>query len=87
MNCSELPPTCQLRSLSFGAALQELAGLLTRLQIAQCAPASIDEEDPDRVRLLQLSSSLSPEFVQLAYQIAIHGRVDLPMAPMSMPGS
>ncbi|MGV0976073.1 MAG: DNA polymerase III subunit gamma/tau [Azonexus sp.] len=70
-----------VHSLSFGAALQELAGLLTRLQIAQCAPASIDEEDPDRVRLLQLSSSLSPEFVQLAYQIVIHGRADLPMAP------
>jgi DNA polymerase-3 subunit gamma/tau len=70
-----------LRSLSFGAALQELAGLLTRLQIVQCAPASLDDEDPDRTRLLELASRLSPEFVQLAYQIVIHGRTDLPMAP------
>jgi len=70
-----------MRSLSFGAALQELAGLLTRLQIVQCAPASLDDEDPDRIRLLELASRLSPEFVQLAYQIVIHGRTDLPMAP------
>lgn len=70
-----------LHSLSFGAALQELASLLTRLQIAQSAPASIDEEDPDRARLLELSSSLSGDFVQLAYQIVIHGRAELPLAP------
>jgi len=70
-----------MRSLSFGAALQELAGLLTRLQIVQSAPASLDDEDPDRTRLLGLASRLSPEFVQLAYQIVIHGRADLPMAP------
>ncbi|HEX9195713.1 MAG TPA: DNA polymerase III subunit gamma/tau C-terminal domain-containing protein, partial [Azonexus sp.] len=57
------------------------AGLLTRLQIVQCAPASLDDEDPDRSRLLGLASRLSPEFVQLAYQIVIHGRTDLPMAP------
>jgi len=70
-----------VRSLSFGAALQELASLLTRLQIAQKAPGSIDDQDPDRVRLFDLSAKLSPEFVQLAYQIAIHGRAELPMAP------
>ncbi len=70
-----------MRSLSFGAALQELAALLTRLQIVQSAPASLDDEDPDRTRLLKLASGLSPEFVQLAYQIVINGRADLPMAP------
>ena len=70
-----------VRSLSFGAALQELAALLTRLQIAQKVPASVDDHDPDRVRLFDLAASLSPEFVQLAYQIAIHGRAELPMAP------
>jgi len=70
-----------VRSLSFGVALQELAGLLTRLQIAQCAPDSIDEEDPDRARLQDLAANFSPEFVQLAYQIAIHGRTDLQLSP------
>ena len=70
-----------VRSLSFGAALQELAGLLTRLQIVQRAPASIDEEDPDKVKLLALSSALSAEFIQLAYAIVIHGRAELALAP------
>ncbi|MGA9395742.1 MAG: DNA polymerase III subunit gamma/tau [Azonexus sp.] len=70
-----------VRSLSFGAALQELANLLTSLQIAQCAPASIDDEDPDRARLLQLSAAFSPEFIQLAYQIAVQGRAELSIAP------
>jgi DNA polymerase-3 subunit gamma/tau len=70
-----------LHSLSFGLALQELAGLLTRLQIAQCAPNSLDDEDPDRNRLDGLAARLSPEFVQLAYQIVIHGRAELAMAP------
>jgi DNA polymerase-3 subunit gamma/tau len=70
-----------LRSLSFGAALQDLAGLLTRIQVAQCAPGSLDDDDPDRARVLQLSASLSPEFVQLAYQIVVLGRADLQLSP------
>jgi len=68
-----------LHSLSFGIALQELAGLLTRLQVVQCAPDSLDDEDPDRSRLHGLAARLSPEFVQLAYQIVIHGRAELSM--------
>jgi DNA polymerase-3 subunit gamma/tau len=70
-----------MRSLSFGGALQELAGLLTRLQIAQRATSSVDEDDPDRQRLLDLSQRFSPEFVQLAYQIMLHGRAELGLAP------
>ena len=70
-----------LRSLSFGAALQELAALLTRIQIAQTVPAAIDEDEPERIRLLALASKFSPDFVQLAYQIVLHGRNDLNLAP------
>jgi DNA polymerase III subunit gamma/tau len=70
-----------VRSLSFGAALQELGALLTRIQVAQMAPGSIDDDDPDRARLLGLAEGLSPEFVQLAYQISLHGRAELALAP------
>jgi len=70
-----------VRSLSFSAALQELAGLLTRLQIAQCVPSAIDEDDPECLRLVNLAKQLSPEFVQLAYQISIVGRNELSAAP------
>ena len=70
-----------VRSLSFSAALQELGALLTRLQITQFVPAAIDDDDPDRVRLLALATAFSPEFVQLAYQIVNIGRNELSTAP------
>jgi DNA polymerase-3 subunit gamma/tau len=70
-----------MRSLSFSAALQELAALLTRLQVLQCVPSTIDEEDPDSARLLSLANAISPEFVQLAYQITNIGRHELSAAP------
>ena len=70
-----------IRSLSFSSALQELASLLTRLQIAQCVPGSIDDDDPERERLLELSRGFSAEFVQLAYQIVVIGRNELSTAP------
>lgn len=70
-----------LRSLSFSAALQDLGALLTRLQIAQCVPSAIDDDDPERERLLGLATAFSPEFVQLAYQIALIGRNELSNAP------
>ncbi|MDR2187545.1 MAG: DNA polymerase III subunit gamma/tau [Azonexus sp.] len=69
------------RSLSFAAALQELAALLTRIQVAQCVPAAIDDEEPERERLLAIAAAFAPEFIQLAYQIALVGRSELPAAP------
>ena len=70
-----------VRSLSFAATLQDLAGLLTRLQIVQCVPTALDDDDPDRARLAALSTAFTPEFVQLAYQIVCHGRAELAAAP------
>jgi DNA polymerase-3 subunit gamma/tau len=70
-----------VRSLSFSAALQDLAALLTRLQIAQSVPSAIDDDEPERARLLNLAGALSAEFVQLAYQIVNLGRSELSLAP------
>lgn len=70
-----------MRSLSFSAALQDLAALLTRLQIAQCVPSAIDDDDPEYQRLMHLAGIFSPEFVQLAYQIVVIGRGELGAAP------
>jgi DNA polymerase-3 subunit gamma/tau len=74
------------RSLSFDVALQELASLLTRLQVAQLAPQAVSDDLPERVHLLELADRLDPEFVQLAYQIAVHGRKELPLAPDELSG-
>lgn len=74
------------RSLSFDAALQEMASLFTRIQIAQLAPPAIADDMPERLRLLEVASRLDPEFVHLAYQIAVHGRQELPLAPDEQAG-
>jgi DNA polymerase III subunit gamma/tau len=70
-----------MRSLSFSVALQDLSALLSRLQIAQLVPASIDESEPEREHIFDLASAFSPEFVQLAYQITNIGRRELSIAP------
>lgn len=74
------------RSLSFDAALQELASLFTRLHVAQLAPEAVPDDLPERARMLQIAEQLDPEFVQLAYQIAVHGRKELPLAPDEQSG-
>ena len=74
------------RSLSFSAALQELASLMTRLQIAQFAPAAIADDLPERGRILEFATRFDPEYVQLAYQIAVQGRNELHLAPDEQDG-
>jgi DNA polymerase-3 subunit gamma/tau len=68
------------RSFSFGQALRDLAGLLHRIALAQQADAAGDDvEHADEIR--RLAAAFSPEEVQLDYQIALHGRNDLALAP------
>ena len=73
-------------SLSFGAALNDLASLLARIAMAQATPAALGEEIADRAEVLRLAAALSPEEVQLHYQIAIHGKNDLSYAPDEVTG-
>jgi DNA polymerase-3 subunit gamma/tau len=69
------------RSLSFDSALLELATLLHRIALAQAVPDALDDDIAERGRVLELAKLLDPETVQLYYQIAVHGRRDLPLAP------
>jgi len=68
------------RSLSFDAALQELATQLHRIALVQFAPEAIVDE-AERARLAGYAGRLDAEFLQLCYQIAIKGRSDLSLAP------
>ncbi len=70
----------EARSLSFESALQALASLLHRVALAQLAPAAISDEF-EAARLAPYVEAFDAEFLQLAYQIAIHGRDELPLAP------
>ncbi|MBE9609374.1 DNA polymerase III subunit gamma/tau [Chitinilyticum piscinae] len=69
------------RGLSYDAALQELAHLLHQISLAQLVPAAIADDLPIRDDLLRIAAACSPEDMQLYYQIAIHGRNDLALAP------
>ena len=66
----------------YDRALIELASLLQRLAVRQVVPdRATDEAEPDEPEISRLAGVLSPEDVQLYYQIALGGRRDLPQAP------
>ncbi len=71
----------QGRSLSFDAALADLAGVLLKIAMAQSVPDALEVDLPERERIVALAARLDPEIVQLYYQIALQGRTDLPLAP------
>ncbi len=71
----------QGRSLSFDAALADLASLLLQVALAQSVPEALEDDLPERERIVALGAALDPESVQLYYQIALQGREDLPLAP------
>ncbi|MDO8991336.1 MAG: DNA polymerase III subunit gamma/tau [Sideroxyarcus sp.] len=70
-----------IRSLAFEAALQDLATLLHRIALAQTIPNAIPDDEPERARLLELAQQFTAEEIQLNYQIVIHGRNELNLAP------
>ena len=73
------------RSVSMASALDELAGLFHRIAVAQTVPAAADTL-PDAARVATYARSFTPETVQLAYQICVQGREDLPLAPDEQTG-
>ncbi|AXK40902.1 DNA polymerase III subunit gamma/tau [Crenobacter cavernae] len=68
-------------SVGFDHALAELALLLHQVALAQTVPAALAPDEPERDAIFSLAERLAPEDVQLYYQIAVHGRKDLPLAP------
>ncbi|MBI3095201.1 MAG: DNA polymerase III subunit gamma/tau [Rhodocyclales bacterium] len=76
----EVAKLMDARSLSFDGGLQELATLFHRIALAQFAPEALLDE-AERSRLAPYAQALDAEYLQLAYQIAIHGRDELSLAP------
>ena len=74
------------RSVSFDGAFQELGSLLHQIALAQAQRDAVDLREDLRQRVWDLAKALDPEDVQLYYQIAIHGRQDLPFAPDEFAG-
>jgi DNA polymerase-3 subunit gamma/tau len=69
------------RSLSYSAALQDLAGLLHRVAVRQSVPDALVEDVSDRAALDRFAEAFTPEEIQLDYEIVIRGRAELGLAP------
>nr|VFK31147.1 MAG: DNA polymerase-3 subunit gamma/tau [Candidatus Kentron sp. MB]VFK34640.1 MAG: DNA polymerase-3 subunit gamma/tau [Candidatus Kentron sp. MB]VFK76839.1 MAG: DNA polymerase-3 subunit gamma/tau [Candidatus Kentron sp. MB] len=67
--------------VDFDDALRELLGMLQRIAILQVVPDGFGDAEPDREALAALAREISPEDVQLYYQIGLLGRRDLPLSP------
>jgi DNA polymerase-3 subunit gamma/tau len=69
------------RSLSYNGALQDLGTLLHRIALAQTVPAALPADLPEVADIVRLAAAFGPEEVQLHYQIVVHGRNELALAP------
>ncbi|MGR5449708.1 DNA polymerase III subunit gamma/tau [Vibrio sp. PNB22_3_1] len=61
--------------------LQQLASQLHRVAMYQALPSTLDLAQPDAEKIDLLSKALTPQDVQLYYQIALKGREDLSLSP------
>jgi DNA polymerase-3 subunit gamma/tau len=82
----EITKQMEARSLSFEAALNDLANMLHQIAIAQTVPQSIADDLPERAALINLAQTFNAETVQLYYQIALLGRRDIGLAPDEFAG-
>ena len=69
------------RSLSFDAALQDMGVLLHQIALAQTVPEALADDLPEKARIEALAQVFGTEEIQLYYQIVLHGRKDLYLAP------
>lgn len=69
------------RSLSYNGALQDLGTLLHRIALAQSVPAAVPQDLPELADIVRLAAAFDAQEVQLFYQIAVHGRNEIGLAP------
>jgi DNA polymerase-3 subunit gamma/tau len=80
LSMMQLIDELHLKGIAFEAALAELLHVLHQIALAQVVPTAINEDTPHQQEVLAVAQALSPEDVQLYYQIALHGRRDLSLA-------
>jgi DNA polymerase-3 subunit gamma/tau len=69
------------RSLSLAQAMRDLASLLHRIALAQQVPDAVPDDEAEAADIRRLAGTLAPDEVQLYYQVALHGRNDMHLAP------
>ena len=65
----------------YASLLADLISWLHQLSVVQMVPGAVDENQWEPDVMLDLAGRVSPEDLQLFYQIALTGRRDLPDAP------
>ena len=68
------------RNVDFDTLLQDLLLALHRISLAQAAPDVVDALGEDTAQFMSWARVMTPEDVQLFYQIGLMGRRDLPLA-------
>ena len=68
-------------AVDFATAADDLIRMLQSIAVLQLVPDAPLDEAGDAQAVTTLASDLSPEAVQLYYQIALLGRRDLPLSP------
>lgn len=68
------------QAFDFSNVLAELTSALHEIALAQMVPDALDQNIDNRDKICELAGTLTPEEVQLFYQIGITGRKDLPLA-------
>ena len=69
------------RSLSYNGALQDLGTLLHRIALAQSVPTAVPQDLPELADIHRLAAAFDAQEVQLYYQIVVHGRNEIGLAP------
>ncbi|WP_428771615.1 DNA polymerase III subunit gamma/tau [Vibrio sp.] len=75
-----------LNGVDWDGLLQQLASQLHRIALYQALPSTLDKSLPDSEKIEQLARVLTPQDVQLTYQIALKSRQDLSLAPNERTG-
>ncbi len=69
------------KSADYKTALDDLLSLLHAISVYQFAPQAIEWKNLDTEQVAEFAQQLSAENLQLYYQIVLHGKRDLPLAP------
>lgn len=65
----------------YQSLLSDVLAVLHRVAVAQAVPEAVDNSQGDQELVMAVADSVSPEDVQLYYQIGLLGQRDLPYAP------
>jgi DNA polymerase III subunit gamma/tau len=79
-----LAPEWEQANVPLERVLQELAALAHRIALVQRNAGGEHDYDPEQIALL--AQALSPEYLQVIYQIALHGARDMSLAPDELTG-